>query len=744
MIIATDGLTAALEALAAGQDTIPSADLSPRQRRLIARLQARLAPGSAGQISPLFWQEVFQQLGEAATVFRGDGRAVAVNAACCALFGYSQEECTEPTFNWLNRFDKSDLPRIAAEIGKLAEGQARRVYYEATMTTKDGRRLLIGNTDTCLGIWPDQDPEPLFLCLMTNETQRRIELLQALETHKKELLEARGTWYAALEQLPLPIAALDETGVRLFMNRSYQAMIGATQLDQIVLEPQQQARLRALLQQARSDHAITGEFCLRHPQRGALPLICAMTRLPDDMRRHLGITYLLTLSDISALKERERAMEEQRAYFRDLFDSAPVAILVGDSHGHVHDANKTHAGLLDISTEELYSPGFNQFDFTPPEYHELDRSKISAFVATRQPVMWEKEYQRRDGSRVWVEVRMKSFDQPLPGQEDRWIVTMADVTRRKQLALALQKVIDTVRQGLLALRSGDFSMRWHERFEAEHAVLGEAMDSLAGVLQQTALQLQGSAGAVRQAAHAVEQGAHSLSQRLQEEAVSLEQSSNATSQTNVSAGDNAQRAARATELAHLVTEAAFHAAGSADEALTTMTAIASSSQEVGSFLQVIRSIAFHTNILALNATIEAAHAGEAGRGFAVVAGEVRRLSQGSARAAADVARVMARNAQIVEAGQRAVTTMHQALTGIKGRNTGLGQLLEAITQASTEQSGAMDQIAEALRDITRLTQNNAALVEQLVDAAASLSREATDLVQQASTMGHATHQKNQI
>lgn len=693
---------------------------------------------------PLFWQEVFQQLGEAATVFRGDGRAVAVNAACCALFGYSQDECAEPTFNWLDRFDKADLPRIAAEIGKLAGGQARRVYYEATMTTKDGRRLLVGNTDTCLGTWPDLDPEPLFLCLMTNETQRRVELLQQLDVYKKELLEARSTWYAVLERLPLPVAALDEKGVRLFMNSSYQAMIGATQLDQIVLEPQQQARLRALLQQARSDHVITGEFYLRHPQHGALPFICAVTRLPDDMRHDLGITYLLTLSDISALKERERAMEEQRAYFRDLFDSAPVAILVGDSHGHVHDANKTHAGLLGVSKEELLSAGFNQFDFTPPEYHELDRSKIGAFMATRQPVMWEKEYQRRDGSRSWVEVHMKAFDQPLPGQEDRWIVTIADVTRRKQLALALQKVIDTVRQGMLALRSGDFSMRWHEQFEAEHAILGEAMDSLAGVLQQTTLRLQGSAGAVRQAAHAVEQGAHSLSQRLQQEAASLEQSSNATSQTNVSAGDNAQRATRATELAHLVTEAAYHAAGSADEALTTMTAIASSSQEVGSFLQIIRSIAFHTNILALNATIEAAHAGEAGRGFAVVAGEVRRLSQGSAQAAADVTRVMARNTQIVEAGQRAVATMHQALTGIKERNTALEQLLEAIAQASAEQSGAMDQIAEALRDITRLTQNNAALVEQLADAAASLSREATDLVQQASTMGHATHQKNQI
>jgi len=161
----------------------------------------------------------------------------------------------------------------------------------------------------------------------------------------------------------------------------------------------------------------------------------------------------------------------------------------------------------------------------------------------------------------------------------------------------------------------------------------------------------------------------------------------------------------------------------------TMKEINDSARRIADIIQVIDSIAFQTNILALNAAVEAARAGEQGRGFAVVATEVRALAGRSAEAAREIKDLIGTSVDRVDTGSalvdRAGETMAEVVQAI-GRVTGI---MGEISAASTEQSQGVDQVNEAVTQMDQATQQNAALVEEMAAAAASLNNQAQELVQ---------------
>jgi methyl-accepting chemotaxis protein len=108
----------------------------------------------------------------------------------------------------------------------------------------------------------------------------------------------------------------------------------------------------------------------------------------------------------------------------------------------------------------------------------------------------------------------------------------------------------------------------------------------------------------------------------------------------VSAGDEEMSAAIG-EISLNATEAdrvAADAVTLTTSTSTTMSALGTSSSEIGDVIKTITAIAAQTNLLPLNATIEAARAGEAGKWLAVAAPEVKELAQETVRAIEDISR----------------------------------------------------------------------------------------------------------
>ena len=256
------------------------------------------------------------------------------------------------------------------------------------------------------------------------------------------------------------------------------------------------------------------------------------------------------------------------------------------------------------------------------------------------------------------------------------------------------------------------------------AQLRVMQDSLAKVVSN----VRGSAEGVATASAQIAQGNLDLSQRTEEQASALEQTAASMEQLGSTVRLNAQNARAASQLAVSASHVAVRGGDVVKQVVDTMQGINDSSRKIGDIISVIDGIAFQTNILALNAAVEAARAGEQGRGFAVVASEVRSLAGRSADAAKEIRSLITASVERVAQGtalvDQAGTTMAEVVASVQR----VTEIMGEISNASAEQSTGVAQVGEAVGQMDRVTQQNAALVEESAAAAMSLKSQAQQLV----------------
>lgn len=256
------------------------------------------------------------------------------------------------------------------------------------------------------------------------------------------------------------------------------------------------------------------------------------------------------------------------------------------------------------------------------------------------------------------------------------------------------------------------------------AVLGQMQVRLRTVMTSV---LENAHG-VATASSEIAQGNADLSSRTEQQASALEETASSMEQLGATVRQNADNAGQANQLASKASTVAKEGGHSVAEVVATMRDINASSQKVGEIIGVIDSIAFQTNILALNAAVEAARAGEHGKGFAVVAQEVRTLAQRSATAAREIKHLINTSANSVERGTVQVGAAGEKMEEIVTSIQRVTDIMAEISAASREQSQGVAQVGEAITQMDRTTQQNAALVEESAAAAESLRSQSERLV----------------
>lgn len=292
-----------------------------------------------------------------------------------------------------------------------------------------------------------------------------------------------------------------------------------------------------------------------------------------------------------------------------------------------------------------------------------------------------------------------------------------------------QHVVLELGEGLEQLASGNLVHRIDRPFSDEYEALRTVFNRTIAELEIILSKVTEASTNVDTGATEINAAADDLSRRTEQQAASLEETSAAISTVTSMAKEMAQARTGVSAAIDMAHREARDGGMIVQQAVTAMSEIETSSQQISQIISVIDGIAFQTNLLALNAGVEAARAGDAGKGFAVVANEVRALAQRSADAARDIKDLITTSGHHVESGVSLVGQTGEMLGRIVTKVGEVNDLISSMASSTETQAQTMAQVNGTVNEMDKMTQQNAAMVEETTAASRSLANEAQGLRQ---------------
>jgi methyl-accepting chemotaxis protein len=300
---------------------------------------------------------------------------------------------------------------------------------------------------------------------------------------------------------------------------------------------------------------------------------------------------------------------------------------------------------------------------------------------------------------------------------------------------------------------------------SETVSTSEQISVFASDLSSISEEVAASSGEVATAMVGIASGAESQSQGLQTTQEALEQMavrtteiaeasqsvSSLSEEISEVAGKSRAQVSTALELLLEIREVV-------EESARQVRDLKETSIQIDRFVETITGIARQTNLLALNAAIEAARAGEHGRGFAVVAEEVRKLAEGSARAAQEVAQNVGEIRSRIEGVVGVMGNGTQKVAGVeevsKGADAALEQIISAVAEvrvaagqvaeAVSRNQGAMQEVERSVAEVAGTSESHAASAEEVSAAAEEQSAATQEMSASSAELLHAAERMKEL
>jgi len=469
--------------------------------------------------------------------------------------------------------------------------------------------------------------------------------------------------------------------------------------------------------------------------------------------------------------ETERVISRENARVKTALDNISGNVLVIDNKDKIVYVNHMAQQLFDridqLSLETGSISNVLTHDVFKSEYQECDKETLkygaNTVLVTSNKIFAE------DGELLGkvYEIEDKTFELSMESEianvvslamsgeletkielsnKTGFFATLSSNTN--ELLSIVENALMSLNESMQTLAEGDLT---RDIEQVNVGIFGEVESAAAKTVSQLRTitqKISSSARVIDEISQEISQGNANLSMRSEQQAAALEQTAASIAELTSTVAENSSNSIQANDLAKEAQTVAQDGGGVINDAIIAMQEINESSTKIADIIGVIDEIAFQTNLLALNASVEAARAGEQGRGFAVVATEVRNLAQRSATAAKEIKELINDSVKKVETGTKLVNESGKSLTEIENGVKKVVDIIGEIAAASEEQSRGIQEVNVAVTSMDTLTQQNAALAEEVTAASINLSERSTIMQQDVSFFkteeGSTGHQSNRL
>ncbi|MEP9359889.1 methyl-accepting chemotaxis protein [Sphingomonas sp. KR3-1] len=288
-------------------------------------------------------------------------------------------------------------------------------------------------------------------------------------------------------------------------------------------------------------------------------------------------------------------------------------------------------------------------------------------------------------------------------------------------------IVDTIGTSLDAMARGDLSVEIDADLTGPFAGLKRSFNDAAQGLRKLIGNVVTGTENIRTGANEIASASEDLARRTERNAATLEETNAAVNAIDHRLKSIALSANETLGRADGAIAVVGNGRAIADEAVQAMNRVSESAKGIDSVIEGLDKIAFQTRVLAMNAAVEAGRAGEAGRGFAVVADLVSALAMRAEEEAGRARDQLTHTQAEVVTAVEAVMKVDGALADISGDVGQVHALIGTMAEDNNAQSHAISQVSEAIGEMDRGTQQNAAMVEETSAAARNLTQEVDGL-----------------